>query len=63
MGWKSHDVKIVFLWLWAKSSSLKKKSQSEQKDILLKLILYCVPISKGHKFTLSIDIFPMEKLT
>lgn len=62
MGWKSHDVKIVFLWLWAKSSSFKK-SQSEQKDILLKLILYCVPISKGHKFTLSIYTFPMEKLT
>lgn len=61
---KSHDIKIVFLWLWAKSSPLKKKkSQSEEKAILLKLILYCVPISKGHKFTLSIYTFPMEKLT
>lgn len=49
MGWKSHDVKIVFLDSGQNLVHLKK-SQSEQKDILLKLILYCVPISKGHKF-------------
>lgn len=24
---KSHDIKIVFLWLWAKSSPLKKKKK------------------------------------